>query len=88
LPADKKQPIEDALAKLKEAHKNKDLDAIDAATNELNQVFQAASEEMYKQGQQAPDQGADPGQAQEQAQSGTSGDEEVTDVDFEEIKDN
>ena len=93
LPADKKQPIEDALAKLKEAHKNQDLDAIDTATAELNQVFQAASEEMYKQGAGQPggpegqpgpgpqDPGAGP---QDQGKS----QDEVTDVDFEEIKDN
>merc|ERR1711879_499419 len=42
LPADKKQPIEDALKKLKEAHASKDLAAIDTAMNELNTVFQAA----------------------------------------------
>ncbi|MBN1822540.1 MAG: molecular chaperone DnaK, partial [Prolixibacteraceae bacterium] len=46
IPADKKKPIEDALAKLKEAHKAQDLAAIDAAINELNTVFQAASQEM------------------------------------------
>lgn len=38
LPADKKAPIEEALNKLKEAHKNQDLAAIDTATAELNQV--------------------------------------------------
>ena len=94
LPADKKKPIEDALAKLKEAHKNQDLDAIDSATAELNQVFQAASEEMYKQGAEA--QGGQPG-PQDPGQAGPQGgqqdgsgksEDEVTDVDFEEIKDN
>jgi molecular chaperone DnaK len=55
IPADKKKPIEDALVKLKEAHKNQDLAAIDAAMTELNTVFSAASQEMYNaaQGQQA-----------------------------------
>ncbi|MCL6103424.1 MAG: molecular chaperone DnaK, partial [Bacteroidetes bacterium] len=47
LPADKKAPIETALNNLKEAYKNKDFTAIDSATNELNTVFQAASQEMY-----------------------------------------
>merc|ERR1711879_825636 len=42
LPADKKQPIEDALKKLKEAHAAKDVAAIDAGMEELNTVFQAA----------------------------------------------
>lgn len=92
LPAEKKKPIEDALAKLKEAHKSQDLDAIEQASNDLNQVFQAASEEMYKQGQQAegaPGAGpADGAQAQDSGNSGGGNDQEVTDVDFEEIKDN
>ncbi|TKG96125.1 molecular chaperone DnaK [Puteibacter caeruleilacunae] len=91
LPADKKAPIEGALNKLKEAHKAQDIEAIDAAMNELNQVFQAASQEMYnaqaQQGGQAGPQGPQGGQAgpqggaQEQAADG-----EVTDVDFEEVK--
>ena len=53
LPADKKGPIETALNKLKEAHKNKDYSGIDASTNELNTVFQAASQEMYNAQAQA-----------------------------------
>ncbi|MBR8536226.1 molecular chaperone DnaK [Carboxylicivirga sediminis] len=86
LPADKKQPIEAALEKLKEAHKAQDIAAIDAATTELNTVFQAASQEMYNASQQA---GAQPGpdagaQAGAEAQGGK--DDEVTDVDFEEVK--
>lgn len=88
LPADKKQPIEAALEKLKEAHKAQDIAAIDAATTELNTVFQAASQEMYNASQQAggqpgPDAGAQPG-PDAGAQGGK--DDEVTDVDFEEVK--
>ncbi len=92
LPADKKQPIEDALAKLKEAHKAQDMHAIDTASTELNTIFQSASEEIYKQGQQAggPEQAqAQPGPTnQNQGNASGSNDQEVTDVDFEEIKDN
>ena len=47
IPADKRKPIEDALEKLRQAHKDQNVDAIDAAMNELNTVFQAASQEMY-----------------------------------------
>jgi molecular chaperone DnaK len=89
LPADKKQPIEDALTKLKEAHKSEDLDAIDAATAELNQVFQAASQDMYNASQaQEGGQAQQPGgNAQPGADSAGGGnDDEVTDVDFEEVK--
>lgn len=81
IPADKKQPIEEALAELKKAHESKDLAAIDSGMEKLNTVFQAASQEMY-QGQQA---GAENG---EQSSAGAEGaaDEEVTDVDFEEVE--
>ncbi len=85
LPADKKQPIEAALEKLKEAHKAQDIAAIDAATSELNTVFQAASQEMYNASQQAgAEGGAQPGPDAGAQQGGK--DDEVTDVDFEEVK--
>jgi len=89
LPADKKEPIQDALNKLKEAHKNQDMDNIDKYSTELNEVFQKASEEMYKatQGQGAP--GPDASSAQGGNSAGANNakkDEEVTDVDFEEVK--
>ena len=84
LPADKKAPIETALSKLKEAYKNKDFNAIDAATNELNTVFQAASQEMYNAANAQA--GPQAGEAQASQQKGSKGDGEVTDVDFEEVK--
>ncbi|MDD4226547.1 MAG: molecular chaperone DnaK [Mariniphaga sp.] len=92
IPADKKKPIEDALAKLKEAHKSQDPGAIDSAMNELNTVFSAASQEMYNAAQAQGGQQAGPqdgGQHQQQggADKGSSKDDgEVTDVDFEEVK--
>jgi molecular chaperone DnaK len=87
LPADKKPAIENALAKLKEAHKTQDVDAIDKALAELNSVWQVASEEMYKTAQntaEQPNSKPDAGQAGQQNSKG--GSEEVTDVDFEEVK--
>ena len=86
IPADKKAPIEAALAKLKDAHKAQDIDAIDAASNELNAVFQAASQEMYNatNAQQASQSGEDGGQQPEGEDK--SSDDNVTDVDFEEVK--
>ena len=88
LPADKKKPIEDALTKLKEAHKSEDLDAIDAATAELNQVFQAASQDMYNASQAQGGQAQQPGAGAQPDAGSTDGgsDDEVTDVDFEEVK--
>jgi len=89
LPADKKGPIEDALKKLKDAHARQDLDGIDAATAELNNVFQAASQEMYNAqanagGQTGAQDGPQANTNQGQQQGNKDG--EVTDVDFEEVK--
>ncbi|MDA3909907.1 MAG: molecular chaperone DnaK [Bacteroidales bacterium] len=88
LPADKKTQIEDALGKLKEAHKAQDLEGIDKAMEELNTVFQAASQDIYN-AQNAQQQGGDDPNAQaggEDEGKQSSGDDEVTDVDFEEVK--
>ena len=94
IPADKKEPIEKALNELKEAHKNQDIEAVDKATAELNSVWQAASEEIYQatQQQQQQQQANAGAQQQESNASGQSSkgqggdDDEVTDVDFEEVK--
>lgn len=84
LPADKKGAVESALAKLKEAHQKQDIEAIDVALAEINTAWQAASEELYKaqaqQGQQQPQ-----GEPSGNASSGKT-EQEVTDVDFEEVK--
>ena len=85
LPADKKSAIESALNKLKDAHKAQDIAAIDAAMNEVNTAFQAASQDMYNAQAQAQQAQPNAGQ-QQQANNGKSGDSEVTDVDFEEVK--
>jgi molecular chaperone DnaK len=89
IPADKKAPIENALNKLKEAHKSQDIAAIDAATTEMNNAWTAASEELYKatQGEQAG--GQQPGAGgpdSNQQQGGGNGGENVTDAEFEEVK--
>ena len=89
LPADKRSAIESALAKLKEAHKAEDLAGIDAASNELNTVLQAAAQDLYNA--QAQSQNAQQtSQSQQQSagnQSQNNGnDNNVTDVDFEEVK--
>ena len=83
IPADKKKPIEEALERLKEAHKAQDIAAIDKGMEELNTAFQAASKEMYEAAQQAQ-QAEGNGSA---SAEGASGDAEVTDVDFEEVND-
>lgn len=76
---DKKAPIEAGLEKLKAAHLSRNFADIDAAQEELQNAWNAASEEMYKAGEQP--QGEAP-----QADAQQGGDT-VTDVDFEEVKD-
>jgi len=76
LPADKKEPIEGALVELKVAFEAKDLGAIDTATEKLNSVFQAASEEMY----------AKDGEGQEGGAEANAEDAQAEDVEFEEVE--
>ncbi len=87
IPADKKAPIEAALNKLKEAHKSQDLAAVEAATAELNNAWQAASAQMYQQGAQpgAEQPGAQAG-PQPGANSSDNKKDDIQDADFEEIK--
>jgi len=80
IPADKKGEIETALAGLKKSHAEKNLDAIKTDMDKLNTIFQAAAQEMYSQGGNAGDAGQGQG-------AGNASDGEVTDVDFEEVKD-
>jgi molecular chaperone DnaK len=47
IPADKKQPIDDALAELKTQYEAKNIDNLEAALEKLESVFQAASQDMY-----------------------------------------
>jgi molecular chaperone DnaK len=87
LPAEKKAEIEGALAELKEAHKSQDIAAIDASLEKMNQMWQAASSEMYQNTEQPGAEGQ-PGQDAPGGDAGSSGpDDEVTDVDFEEVPD-
>ncbi|MDD5695875.1 MAG: molecular chaperone DnaK [Bacteroidales bacterium] len=85
IPSDKKQAIERALADLRSAHQSKDIAAIDSALNNLNSAWQAASQEMYQASQQQqPPHDQSAGSQGEQGPTGK--DDEVTDVDFEEVK--
>lgn len=85
--ADKKAPIENALTKLKEAHKNQDVAAVDVALTEMNTAWTAASEEIYKAQQAAGSQpGADTAQDNGTQTDSGNGAETVTDAEFEEVK--
>ncbi len=85
IPADKKGAIESALTELKAAHASKDITKIDAALKTMNDAWAAASEDMYKASQQKGDENANPNTEQHQ-DANSKKDENVTDVDFEEVK--
>jgi len=83
IPADKKQGIEDALTELKGEFEARNVQNLEPAMEKLNNVFQAASQDMYNatnaDGGNAGNAGAD--------QATANPNDEVTDVDFEEVKD-
>ncbi len=85
LSAGNKETIQKALSELKDAHKEKNAASIETSMTALNTAWQAASEEMYKATQNAT-----PPDGQQGQPSGDPGqqksDAEVTDVDFEEVK--
>ena len=88
LPAEHKPAIEAALGKLKEAHKAQDIAAIDAAIEELNKAFHAASAQMYQQtggqpGAEGFQQGGCNGGCNTGAQNGK---DDIQDAEFEEVK--
>lgn len=84
IPAEAKEKIEAAVAKLKEAHQRQDVDAITTEVEAVNAAWAEISQNM----QQDPNAGA--GQEQQQQQdpnAGAGGTEtdDVTDVEFEEV---
>ncbi|MEC7653866.1 MAG: molecular chaperone DnaK [Bacteroidota bacterium] len=79
IPAEKLEPINEAVEELKKAHGEANIEACKAGIEKLNTAFQAASQEMYAA------QGGAEG-ASGDAGSDSADDQEVTDVDFEEVK--
>ena len=85
--ADKKAPIETALANLKEAHASQDTAKVDTALEAMNTAWTAASEEIYKA--QAAGAAGPEGQGGEQAggqANGGANNDTVEDAQFEEVK--
>jgi molecular chaperone DnaK len=80
LPADKKAPIEEALAELKKAHADKNISAIDSGLEKLQTVVQGMYEAMKGAESANPSNEETPNPEQK------GKDAEVTDVDFEEVK--
>ncbi|MEO0557890.1 MAG: molecular chaperone DnaK [Bacteroidota bacterium] len=78
IPDEKKASIDAALARLKEVHKNQNVDEVDSATEQLNQAWSAASEDLYK-AQQA-EAGGDGASGEPTADASSNG---AQDADFE-----
>ena len=84
LPEDKKSSIQEASDALKKAKEENNLEGIDAALENLNKCWQAASNEMQQAQAEASKNGQD---TQSSSESSNNTDSDVTDVDFEEVKD-
>jgi molecular chaperone DnaK len=80
-----KTAINEALDKLKEAHKTQDVAAIDTAMEGLNNAWQAASQEIY-QAQQAAG-GAEGAAGADANAGGGDATDGVDDVEYEEVND-
>ncbi|MDA3925553.1 MAG: molecular chaperone DnaK [Kiritimatiellae bacterium] len=93
IPADKKAPVETAVADLKEALKGGSMDEIKAKQDILNKAMESITQEMYAQpgadgqpGEGAPGPDAGPGPAADAGSADQSaaadGDDDVIDADF------
>lgn len=81
-----KTAINNALGKLRDAHKSQDIKAIDDAMNTLNAAWQAAATEIYQASNAGSAGGSAPGGGAGAA--GASGNNDVSDVEYEEVNDN
>lgn len=86
LPAEKKQVIENALTELKAAHAARDLAKIESALKAMNEAWTAASEDLYKAQQAQAGSQNTTSESSSASQEHSKGTENVTDVDFEEVK--
>ncbi|MBR1644081.1 MAG: Hsp70 family protein, partial [Bacteroidales bacterium] len=93
IPGEKKTAIENALNELRAAHSARNIGQIDAAMEKINAAWQSASEDMYNAQQQTgganAGAGFNPGSMGGNPNAGqqpNAGDDNVTDVDFEEVK--
>lgn len=94
IPADKKAAIEQALNQLKAAHEARNVAQIDDAMKQINDAWNAASQDLYQAQQQAQqgnpgagaNQGFNGGNPNQGGNTNQGGDDTVTDVDYEEVK--
>jgi molecular chaperone DnaK len=83
LPADKRAKIESALERLKDVHKERNLEEIESAMEQLNAAWSEASQDLYQAQQEAAADGAETAGADagEDAEA-----DEVKDVDYEVVE--
>jgi len=73
--------IEEAVSKLEELHKNENVDEIEGAIEELNQVWAAASQEIYQASE--AEQSSSEGAAADASEASEEGGDDAVDADFE-----
>ena len=78
-----KSKIEDALSKLEEAHKSENIDEIEPAIENLNQVWAAASQEIYQAAEAGAEAGGGPSENGSGEEEASSEGEDAVDADFE-----
>lgn len=81
IPADKKSAIENAVKEVKEARASENIEVLDKALENLNKVWGEASQDIYNASQSAG------GQNPNEAENTSSNTENVSDVEYEEVKD-
>ncbi|NLN32422.1 MAG: molecular chaperone DnaK [Flavobacteriaceae bacterium] len=86
IPADKKSAIESALENLKAAHATQEIAQVDPAVEKLNEVWAAASQEIYAAMNEQEAQSGDANPQDTTNSDSDSGSDQVEDVDFEEVK--
>ncbi len=85
--AAEKQGVEDAIGELEEAMKGDDKDAIEQKTQALAEKSGKLAEKMYQQESESAATGEEADQASAETGGGKSGDDDVVDAEFEEVKD-
>ena len=83
LPEEKKAKIESALERLKEVHKEQNLEEIESAMEQLNAAWSEASQDLYQAQQDAAEAG---GEAAPDAEASDDDSDDVKDVDYEVVE--
>lgn len=83
LPEEKKAKIEAALERLRQAHKDRNIEEIESSMQQLNEAWNDASQDLYAAQQEASAGSEDDGSVVDESSDSDAEDEGVTDVDYE-----